>query len=61
MYSYYDGCSGGGHEALTEAQRFPRDFNGILAGAPGNIEAQLLGVVPAWVITVNTAGPAGKS
>jgi Tannase and feruloyl esterase len=48
------GCSGGGHEALVEAQRYPHDFNGILVGAPGNIEAQLLGVVPAWVIAVNT-------
>ncbi len=54
-YSYYDGCSGGGHEALAEAQRYPRDFDGILAGAPGNIEAQLLGVVPAWLIAVNTS------
>jgi hypothetical protein len=52
--SFYDGCSGGGREALVEAQRYPRDFNGILAGAPGNIEAQLLGVLPAWVIAVNT-------
>jgi Tannase and feruloyl esterase len=58
-YSYYDGCSDGGHEALVEAQRYPRDFNGILAGAPGNIEAQLLGVVPAWLIAVNT-GTGGR-
>lgn len=54
-YSYYEGCSGGGHEALAEAQRYPHDFNGILAGAPGNIEAQLLGVVPAWLVAVNTS------
>ena len=53
-YSYYNGCSDGGHEALVEAQRYPHDFNGILAGAPGNIEAQLLGVVPAWLVAVNT-------
>jgi len=53
-YSFYQGCSGGGREALVEAQRYPKDFNGILAGAPGNIEAQLLGVVPAWVINMNT-------
>jgi hypothetical protein len=58
-YTYYNGCSGGGNEALAEAQRYPRDFNGILAGAPGNIEAQLLGVVPAWVIAVN-AGSDGR-
>ena len=32
-YSYYDGCSAGGREALMEAQRFPHDFNGIIAGA----------------------------
>src|SRR5438067_14172 len=33
-YSFYDGCSQGGHEGLTEAQRFPGDFNGIVSGAP---------------------------
>ena len=32
--SYFDGCSQGGHEALTEVQRYPQDFNGVLAGAP---------------------------
>lgn len=53
-YSFYDGCSDGGREALIEAQRYPRDFNGILAGAPANIEAQLLGVVATWVIEINT-------
>jgi feruloyl esterase len=57
-YSFYDGCSGGGREALVEAQRYPRDFTGILAGAPGNVETQALGLVPAWVIDVNT-GPHG--
>jgi hypothetical protein len=33
-YSYFDGCSQGGHEALGEVQRYPTDFNGVLAGAP---------------------------
>ena len=33
--SYFNGCSAGGRQAMSAAQRFPADFNGIIAGAPG--------------------------
>jgi feruloyl esterase len=34
-FSYWNGCSAGGRQAMQAAQRFPADFNGIIAGAPG--------------------------
>ena len=34
-YSYWEGCSAGGRQAMKEAQEFPADYDGIIAGAPG--------------------------
>jgi feruloyl esterase len=42
QHSYFGACSNGGRQALMEAQRFPEDYDGILAGAPANFWTHLL-------------------
>lgn len=46
-YAYFNGCSEGGREALMEAQRYPQDFNGILAGSPVHYWTRLMAAL-AW-------------
>lgn len=41
-HSYFASCSNGGRQALMEAQRFPADYDGIMAGAPANFWTHLL-------------------
>jgi feruloyl esterase len=40
--SYFNSCSNGGRQALMEAQRYPGDYDGIIAGAPANYWTHLL-------------------
>jgi len=47
--SYFEGCSTGGQQALSEAQRYPADYDGIVAGDPGHNRVRLiLGFLWAW-------------
>jgi feruloyl esterase len=39
--SYYYGCSTGGHQGYAEIQRYPQDFDGVIAGAPGGNRTRL--------------------
>ena len=45
-FSYHVGCSGGGKQGMVEANRFPWNFDGILALEPSNVTAT--GVVILW-------------
>lgn len=55
--SYFAGCSSGGRQALMEAQRFPEDYDGILAGAPTNNWTRMMfGRI--WVAQATLSDPA---
>lgn len=56
--SYFSGCSNGGRQALMEAQRFPNDFDGIVAGAPA---ADFTGIGAQFIKDVRAQFPDPKN
>jgi feruloyl esterase len=58
QYSYWNGCSTGGRQAMAEAQRFPADYDGIIAGAPASYVTKLQGS-QVWTSAVTHKNEAG--
>ena len=55
--AYFEGCSSGGRQALMEAQRFPEDYDGIVAGAATNNWTNMM-FARMWVAQVTLSDPA---
>ena len=59
QHAYFDGCSTGGQQALSEAERYPGDFDGIVAGDPGYDRIALNAMfLWSWLVTHPKDGPA---
>lgn len=56
-HSYFTSCSNGGRQALMEAQHFPDDYDGVIAGAPANFWTHLL-ASSMWDSQATLADPA---
>ena len=54
LYSYFGGCSTGGRQAMIESQRYPKDFDGLIAGAPAFVGAS---GVAGWAISQSALYP----
>ena len=57
--SYFNGCATGGHQAMMEVQRFPADYDGVVAGNPAADRTnEIIAYLWDWLAT---HGPDGKS
>jgi feruloyl esterase len=57
--SYWNGCSSGGKQGLKEAQMYPADYDGIVAGAPANYWTHLL-TDAIWIAQATLKDPASR-
>ena len=57
QHAYFASCSNGGRQALMEAQRYPGDYDGIIAGAPANYWTHLV-TSAIWQLQATTLDPA---
>ena len=56
-YSYFVGCSTGGREAMISAQRYPGEFDGIVAGSPA-MRTSYSNLATSWIsVALNAAAP----
>lgn len=59
VYTYFEGCSDGGREAMSQVQRWGEEYDGVVAGAPAFrfAQQQVLHVYPATINVINDYYP----